>query len=264
MGAEMNIKAILIDIAGTLVYGNKPIPGSIEIIPYLRKLGLKILFTTNTDSRTPTSIHRELVEMGFDILKEEIFSPIIALKEFLSRHKDKKIYFMLSKETRKEFDEYKEPIGDEIPHCIVVGDFRDDWRLERLDKGFHYVVNGAQLLGTQGNRYFIDDHGDVLLDTGSFVHILAYAAQVEPRIFGKPSIKFFDMALKKLGTNASETIIIGDDLFTDIKGGKEAGLRTILVRTGKGASHKSVISMDADTILDSIAELGLVLGKSPA
>jgi ribonucleotide monophosphatase NagD (HAD superfamily) len=72
------------------------------------------------------------------------------------------------------------------------------------------------------------------------------------------------MALKKLGTNASETIIIGDDLFTDIKGGKEAGLRTILVRTGKGASHKSVISMDADTILDSIAELGLVLGKSPA
>ena len=255
------IKAVLIDIAGTLVYGNKPIPGSLKIIPYLRNLGLKILFTTNTDSRTPTTIHRELVDMGFDILKEEIFTPIIALKEFLGRHKDKKIYFLLSKETRKEFEGFKEPIGDEIPHCVVVGDFRDDWRLERLDRCFHYIVKGAELLGTQGNRYFIDNQGEVLLDTGSFVHTLAYAAQVDSRIFGKPSIKFFDMAMRKLGTNASETLIVGDDIYADIKGGHEAGLRTVLVRTGKGQSYRSSISMDADTILDSIADLALVLGK---
>ena len=153
------VKAILIDIAGTLVYGNKPIPGSLKILPYLRNLGLKILFTTNADSRTPTTIHRELVDMGFDILKDEVFTPLIALKEFLKRHKEKKVYFLLSKETRNEFQEYKEPIGDEIPSFVVVGDFRDDWRLERLDKAFHYIVNGAQILGTQGNRYFIDTHG---------------------------------------------------------------------------------------------------------
>jgi HAD superfamily hydrolase (TIGR01458 family) len=260
MGVD-TVKAILIDIAGTLVYGNKPIPGSLKIIPYLRNLGLKVLFTTNADSRTPTTIHRELVDMGFDILKDEVFTPLIALKEFLKRHKEKKVYFLLSKETRNEFQEYKEPIGDEIPSFVVVGDFRDDWRLERLDKGFHYIVNGAQILGTQGNRYFIDNHGEVLLDTGSFVHTLSYAAQIDARIFGKPSVKFFDMALKKLDTNASETIIIGDDIYADMHGGKEAGLRTILVRTGKGASHRSSISMDADTILDSIADLALVLEK---
>jgi HAD superfamily hydrolase (TIGR01458 family) len=256
------IKAILIDIAGTLTYGGRPIPGSLKIIPYLRKLGLKILFTTNTDSRTPFTIHRELVNMGFDILKGEIFTPIIALKEFLERHKEKKMYFVLSRETRLEFKDFVEPVGDEIPHCVIIGDFRDDWRLERLDKAFHFVLNGAQLLGTQGNRYFIDDHGKVLLDTGSFIHTLSYAAQVEARIFGKPSTKFFEMALKKLGTNASETIIVGDDIFADIHGGKQAGLRTILVRTGKGSSYQSSISMDADQILDSIADLALVLGKS--
>ncbi len=262
MGVGTNIKAVLIDIAGTLVYGNKPIPGALKIILYLRRMGLKILFTTNTDSKTPITIHRELVNMGFDILKDEIFTPIIALKAFLARHKDKKIYFLLSKHTRKEFEDYKEPIGDEIPDFVVVGDFRDDWRLERLDRGFHYIVQGAQLLGTQGNRYFIDNHGEVLLDTGSFVHTLAYAAQVDARVFGKPSVKFFDMAMKKLGTSASETLIVGDDLFADIKGGREAGLRTVLVRTGKGATYQSSISMDADTVLDSIADLSLVLGKS--
>lgn len=261
MGVGTSINAILIDIAGTLVHGDKPISGAIEIIPYLRKMGLKILFTTNTDSKTPIAIHRNLVEMGFDVLKEEVFTPIIALKEFLGRHKNKKIYFLLSKQTKNEFTMYNEPVGDEIPDFVVVGDFRDDWRLERLDRGFHYIVNGAELLGTQGNRYFIDNNGKVLLDTGSFVHTLAYAAQVDARIFGKPSVKFFDMAMKKLGTNASETLIVGDDPLVDIKAGKEAGLRTIMVRTGKGASYQSSISMDADTILDSIADLPLVLEK---
>jgi HAD superfamily hydrolase (TIGR01458 family) len=259
---EGTVKAILIDIAGTLVYGNKPIPGSLKIIPFLRKLGLKILFTTNTDSRTPNTIHRELVNMGFDILKDENFTPIIDIKEFLERHKEKKMYFVLSEDARSEFKDYLEPIGEEIPHCVIIGDFRDDWRLERLDKAFHYIVNGAQLLGTQGNRYFINDHGIPLLDTGSFIHTLSYAAQVEARIFGKPSAKFFEMALKKLGVNASETLIVGDDIYADIKGGHDAGLHTVLVRTGKGASHQSSISMDADQILDSIADLALVLGKS--
>ena len=74
------IKAVLIDIAGTLVYGNKPIPGSLKIIPYLRNLGLKILFTTNTDSRTPKTIHRELVDMGFDILERRNFHAYNCIK----------------------------------------------------------------------------------------------------------------------------------------------------------------------------------------
>ncbi|MBN2155951.1 MAG: HAD-IIA family hydrolase [Candidatus Lokiarchaeota archaeon] len=262
MRDESSIKAILIDIAGTLVYGGKPISGSIGVIKHLRTLGLKLIFATNTDSQTPTTIHRELVDLGFEILREEIFTPIIALKEFLERHRNKKIFFLLSKQTRMEFEDYLEPVGDEIPHFVVLGDFRDDWRLERLDKAFQYVINGAQLLGTQGNRYFIDNNKNLLLDTGSFVQTLAYAANVTPRIFGKPNLKFFEMALRRIGTTSSETLIIGDDIEADIKGGKEAGLHTILVRTGKGASYQSSIEMYSDTILDSIADLPLVLEKS--
>jgi len=261
MRDSSTIKAILIDIVGTLVHRDKPIIGSIKIISYLRKMGLKLLFTTNTDSRTPATIHSELVDLGFDILREEVFTPIIALKKFLEYHQDKKIYFLLSKQTRNEFEAYNEPLGNQIPDFVVVGDFRDDWRLERLDKAFQYIIGGAELLGTQGNRYYIGKNDEILLDTGSFVQTLAYAAEVTPRLFGKPSLTFFELAMKKLGTSPSETLIVGDDVYADIKGGKEAGLHTILVRTGKGASYQSVISMDADQILDSIADLPLVLGK---
>lgn len=45
----------------------------------------------------------------------------------------------------------------------------------------------------------------------------------------KPWAKPFRRALKMLGTSASETALVGDQIFTDILGGNLAGLHTILV-----------------------------------
>lgn len=45
----------------------------------------------------------------------------------------------------------------------------------------------------------------------------------------KPRKKVFWQALNKLGTKPEQTIMIGDQLFTDILGGKRIGLFTILV-----------------------------------
>jgi len=63
-------------------------------------------------------------------------------------------------------------------------------------------------------------------------------------------------ALNNIGAHSENTVMIGDRMDTDVKAGLEAGMRTILVRTG--------ISDDAEitrypyrptTILDSVAEL---------
>lgn len=46
----------------------------------------------------------------------------------------------------------------------------------------------------------------------------------------KPSTKNYLRAMELLGTKKSNTIFIGDQLFTDIYGAKRAGIRTILVK----------------------------------
>ena len=46
----------------------------------------------------------------------------------------------------------------------------------------------------------------------------------------KPSIKGYERAMERLGTNTGNTVFIGDQLFTDIWGAKNAGLRNILVK----------------------------------
>ena len=46
----------------------------------------------------------------------------------------------------------------------------------------------------------------------------------------KPSPKNYLRAMKLLGTDQTNTLFIGDQLFTDIYGAKRAGIRTILVQ----------------------------------
>ena len=46
----------------------------------------------------------------------------------------------------------------------------------------------------------------------------------------KPSRRGYERAMERLGTNSGNTVFIGDQLFTDIWGAKNAGLRNILVK----------------------------------
>lgn len=46
----------------------------------------------------------------------------------------------------------------------------------------------------------------------------------------KPSVKNYFKAMEMLGTDTTNTIFIGDQLFTDIYGAKRAGIRNILVK----------------------------------
>lgn len=46
----------------------------------------------------------------------------------------------------------------------------------------------------------------------------------------KPCKKGYNNAMKLMGTNPSNTLFIGDQIFTDILGAKRAGIHTILVK----------------------------------
>lgn len=47
---------------------------------------------------------------------------------------------------------------------------------------------------------------------------------------GKPKRKSYDLVLGRLGVSPSETVMLGDQIFTDIWGGHNAGTKAVLVR----------------------------------
>lgn len=252
----MSIKGILSDIDGTLYFKGAPVPRAIEAVETLREKGIKLLFFTNTDSKTPKNVYKLLIEYGFKVKEEDVFTPIIALKEFLLDEIEAKLYLVTTEEVKEEFKEFHHVKGTEIPDYVIVGDFRDNWDVNRLNDAFRYVLkHKAILIGTQGNRYYLDVKGEPVIDTGSFVHMIANAAHVKPMIFGKPSKEFFLQALKKLNIPSENVIVVGDDIETDILGAQNANLKGILVKTGKGQFFNSSGSIIPYKVIDSFSSL---------
>ena len=103
---------------------------------------------------------------------------------------------------------------------------------ERLNRAFRMLLDGAELVTLARNRYWQANDG-LMLDTGPFCAALEHASGKKAILAGKPSPAFFQAALASTGAAPSETAVVGDDLESDVGGAQRAGMRGVLVRTGK-------------------------------
>ncbi|MHA1669964.1 MAG: HAD-IIA family hydrolase [Promethearchaeota archaeon] len=229
-----NIEGFLCDIDGTLYFKGEPIEGAVDTVSLLKEKGKKIFFFTNTDSKSPHIIYTILKDFGFQIQEDEIFTPIIALKKFLAKQSHVKLFLVTTEEVAREFQEYHIIRENETPDFVIIGDFQDDWDVNRLNNAFQHVLQGATLLGTQGNIFYLDRKGNPVIDTGSFVQMIARATKTKAKIFGKPSKEYFEQAIELMNVPRERTVVIGDDYESDIQGAFNVGLKAILVKTGKG------------------------------
>lgn len=62
---------------------------------------------------------------------------------------------------------------------------------------------------------------------------MQFASERRAIVIGKPGEEFFRMALTDMHLRPDEVVMIGDDIVGDVGGAQSAGLRGILVRTGK-------------------------------
>ena len=83
---------------------------------------------------------------------------------------------------------------------------------------------------------------------------LQRTTEFEAEVVGKPSRAYFEAALAELGAAADEAVMVGDDVESDVVGAKAAGLRGVLVRTGK-FREEALASADPqpDGVVESIA-----------
>ena len=124
-----------------------------------------------------------------------------------------------------------------------------------MNRAFHWLLDGADLVALQKNRYWKRE-GELVLDAGPFVAALEYAANVEATVVGKPSTAFFGLAVESVWLRPEEVGMVGDDLVNDVGGAQAIGCRGVLVRTGKYRAGEEVGgAVTPDAVLESIAEL---------
>ena len=87
----------------------------------------------------------------------------------------------------------------------------------RLNEAFRQLLEGAELIALEKDRYWMGNDG-MMLSAGPFVAALEYASGKKAVVMGKPSRDFFMRALASMNARPDHSVMIGDDVVTDIGG----------------------------------------------
>ena len=252
------VSAVLIDLDGVLYVEEEPIDGAVEAVKRLRAQGLAMRFVTNTTAHSRDRTIAKLGRLGFSVAERELVTPAALALRYCRQRGHQRVALVMNEEVKRDFAALEE--SGEHPQAVIIGDLGPAFGYDVLNHAFRCVMDGAELIALQKNRYWLRADG-LSLDVGPFVAAIEYATSAEAYVVGKPSRGFFEQVLQDLGLDATEAAMVGDDIESDIEGALRAGLRAILVRTGKyREEHVRELGIHPTAVIDSIANLPDVLG----
>jgi HAD superfamily hydrolase (TIGR01458 family) len=261
-GPDLTVRAVLLDLDGVLYVEDEPVPGSVEAVAALRRSGLALRFVTNTTSRSRTRTLEKLERLGFGVSDPELVTPAALAVRHCRERGHRRVALLMKDEVKADFAGLDE--AERSADAVIIGDLGTAFGYEALNRAFRLVMNGAELVALQKNRYWLTADG-LSLDVGPFVAAIEYATRREAFVVGKPSPGFFELVLGDLGVEAGEAAMVGDDVETDVGGALRAGLHAILVRTGKyRAEAVRASGIEPTATVGSIAEVPALLAGGGA
>ena len=252
------MRAILFDLDGVFYQGEKVIAGAAQTLDWVRAQKIPHLFLTNTTSRPRTAISEKLAHMGIQVAAREILTPPVAALAWLNKRGVADLALFVPEATRAEFDGISVLPADRESGAgaVVLGDLGSGWDFATLNRAFRLLMAEPHphLIALGMTRYWRAAEG-LRLDCAPFVMALSHATGIEPVVLGKPAAPFFEAVLQASGTAASETLMIGDDIRGDVGGAQRAGIRGLLVRTGKYRPDDLGGDIQPDGVMGSVADL---------
>ncbi len=251
------LRGILLDIDGVLHVSMQPIEGAAETLHWLDQKGYQTCFVTNTTTMNRATLAQRLQHIGLPITEERLLTAPVATANYIRQHfSDKRCWVLTKGDTAADFAGI-ELVGpsDENIGVVVIGGAEELLTYEAMNNAFRLLMNGAALLAMHTNLYWRTANG-LQLDSGPFVRALEIATGRQAVVLGKPDKAFFEQALLSIGVQPEEALMVGDDIENDVAGAQHAGIRSILVYTGKHKADSPLLQkIHPDATLPSIAEL---------
>ena len=224
----------LFDLDGTVYLGEAVIPGAAETIATLRAAGRRVAFLSNKPLSTRADYAGKLTRLGIPTTSEEVVNSSIVLARHLRQLDPGAPVFVIGEAPL---------IGELRAHGFEVRHDADvRWVVIAFDRTFDYAKldtalqavrrHDARLIATNPDRTCPVEGGEIPDCAGMIAAVEAVTSKRVEAVVGKPSPIILEVALATLGVRASDCVIVGDRLETDIVMGKALGLATVLVLTG--------------------------------
>ncbi len=249
------IEGVIFDLDGVLEFQGKAYPGAIELLNSLRRRGIPIRVLSNSTLKSRRSCAEKLNERGFTVYGHEVITASFATARYLETLNPRSCWVMLKREGLEEFRNLRH--DPDNPEYIVLGDFREDFNFQNLNKALRLLFKGTKLV-VMITETVDRSMGELELTVGAYGKMLEDAAGIKATYIGKPNRCIFDITLDTMGNiEKSKILMVGDRLETDILGAKKAGLKAALVKTGEfQESDLESPVVVPDYIFDSVRGVG--------
>lgn len=231
MSTPLKNQVFAFDLDGTIYTGNTLITGADEVVHFLRLQGAKVVFFTNSSTRTVQQVYEKLTHMRLDPVLEDIHTSARAAAIYASRNSISKVFCIGTDGLKAELQSFGVNVVDvaEAAEALVIG----------LDPEFSYTKlaavmscrdTGCKIVACNRDRSYPIENNVQLPGCGPIIAAVedALGRKVD-FIAGKPNTYMLDLLSQQLGCRNTDITVIGDSYDSDIQMAIRYGARSILI-----------------------------------
>jgi 4-nitrophenyl phosphatase len=242
---------LLVDLDGVVYRGADPVPGVPGVLADRAARGDDVVYVTNNSMWYRTEYITRLADMGAPVDADRIVSSPRATALYLRDHEPgiQRVLAVgaggLERELREAgFDVVMAAHAATLvsrdgidaweasgaPDAVVVG-LDPQLTYERIAVAADCIRAGARFIATNRDPIYPTERG-LRPGAGSVVAAIETTTGVVPVSIGKPEPYLLEEAARAVGREASEAVMIGDGIGTDIAAARAVGARSVLMLTG--------------------------------
>jgi HAD superfamily hydrolase (TIGR01450 family) len=255
---------VLFDIDGVLVTSWEPIEGARETLERLEKKSIARTFLTNTTSKTRRQITEALSEAGMTANEDEVLTAAALTAGYVrEHHPGARCYLLNSGEVADDMPGIE--FVDDDPEVIVLGGAGPEFSHRALSTVYDWMAQGVPVVAMHRNMTWSTKEG-LRIDTGMYLTGMEEASGRKATAVGKPAPAGFLACASRMGIEADEVVMVGDDLHNDVLAAQVVGMTGVLVKTGKFRQEtldqwaRDEYAMQPDHVIDTVVDLPGVLG----
>nr|AIE91213.1 HAD family hydrolase (nagD) [uncultured marine group II/III euryarchaeote AD1000_10_C12] len=249
------IKAVFLDLDGTIYLGNELIDGAVEFLNRCDERGVQRFFLSNNSSKSVTEYLAKLHGLGIPAKANDVLLSTHDLISWLGAEDVTETYLVGTEGMRSMLEDVGVSTRSSEPQYVVLGyDTQIDY--EKLATASIHLHSGVPLVASHPDMVCPSLDGG-LPDVGAYLALFKATTGVEPsHICGKPNAGMILHKIEELGLQPSDCAIVGDRVYTDLEMAARAGVVGVLVLSGEATlDDLEMAPQTPDVIADSVANL---------
>ncbi len=251
------LQHVVLDMDGTIYLGDELFEQTLPFLEMLEQHRIDYTFITNNNSRSRREYTTLLDELGIHAQPDHIFTSAHGTIEYLSAYlpEVKQVFVLGTAGLVEDLEQGGLPLAQGRPDAVIVG-FDQSLGYDRLAQAAYWIKQDLPYVATHPDLICPTNQPTVLPDCGAVCALLEAATGRAPDFVpGKPSPAMIEGVMRSNEIKPTETAMIGDRIYTDMRMASDAGVLAVLTLTGEATAEQAAEStVEIDMIVTDLGD----------